>query len=476
MTDQDTLILQDLILRTPSSEFAERQPAWRAEMVTEYSFASEERQAEIAELLAENAVDMRSVLADWRLKCWENHPHSAECAIVSDETLAALAEENLAQVRAWGRADLAEKAEAEIAAIARSNLAALTRMTFRGEANAFWGNDYAAHLKQAMRRGAALVTTNPVLVNTARKEEPEYWTPVRDALRAKHQSFSPVELAYAMTIQVVVQNARLMRPIWELTEGHIGYVSLQLSPECASDAERMISEAKWVYQRLHEELGGVPNTVFKVPGTRAGIDVAAELTGSGMGVNVTVNFSLPQQIAFAGIIEKHSTAPVSFRTQMDGRLDDPVGEEMQAAGVGDWEEVKQWCTTLIRQREYRLLCKEPQAGGVGFKKTFPLPAAGRGPWNILRSIHNEPEVPIFITIFPDRQAQFDSEPRELNPDGMWAEAPEGYREKLLKSALFRQAYEPDGMTVDEFDTFLPTVRTLAQFCESYQEFLGWVAG
>ncbi len=186
MTDQDTLALQDLILRTSSSEFAERQPAWRQELVTEYSFASEERQAQIAELLAENAVDMRSVLADWRLKCWENHPHSAECAIVSDETLADLAEENLAQVRAWGRADLAEKAEAEIAAIARSNLAALTRMTFRGEANTFWGNDYAAHLKQAMRRGAALVTTNPVLVNTARKEEPEYWTPVRDALRAKH--------------------------------------------------------------------------------------------------------------------------------------------------------------------------------------------------------------------------------------------------------------------------------------------------
>jgi hypothetical protein len=153
-----------------------------------------------------------------------------------------------------------------------------------------------------------------------------------------------------------------------------------------------------------------------------------------------------------------------------------VGEEMQAAGVSDWEEVKTWCTTAMRQREYRLLSKAPGAGGTGLDKSCPLGAAGRGPWNILRSIHNEPEVPMFITIFPNRQEQFDAEPRELDPDGMWAPLPEGHLGKLQKSKLFRQAYEPDGMRVEEFETYLPTVRTLTQFCESYQEFLAWIAG
>ena len=90
---------------------------------------------------------------------------------------------------------------------------------------------------------------------------------------------------------------------------------------------------------------------------------------------------------------------------MDGRLDDPVGEELEAAGVADFAEVKKWCTTLVRQREYRLLSKAPQAGGVGLYKSYPLPAAGRGPWNILRSIHNEPEVPLYITIFPGPAAR-----------------------------------------------------------------------
>lgn len=471
MTDESIDQLQDLILRTSPQEFEANQQAWKEELVAAYGSAEASRQQEIAELLAANAVDMRSVLPEWSLK-----GRFGSTGEVTDETLTGLAEENLAQLQAWGRADLVTQAESETQSFGTSNLVKLTKMSLRGEANTYWGNDYAANLRSAMRRGACLVTTNPVLVNIARQEDPDYWTPVRDRLQTENPNFSAPELAYAMTIQVVVANAKLLRPLWELTDQRIGYVSLQLSPEQATDAEQMISEAKWVYERLEQELGGTPNTVFKVPGTKAGIDVAGELTSCAMGVNITVNFSLPQQIAFAGIIEKNSTAPVSFRTQMDGRLDDPIGDELHAAGVSDWEQVKTWATTLIRQREYRLLCKEPQAGGLGFKRAFPLPASGRGPWNILRSIHNEPEVPIFITIFPNRQEEFDAEPREIDPHGMWAEAPSGTLEKLWKSKLFRQAYQPDGMTVDEFDDFLPGVRTLTQFCESYQDFLAWVAG
>ena len=41
--------------------------------------------------------------------------------------------------------------------------------------------------------------------------------------------------------------------------------------------------------------------------------------------------------------------------------------------------------------------------------------------------------------------------------------------------LFRQAYEPDGMTVDEFDTYLPVVKTLTQFNEGYDTFVKWVS-
>ncbi len=463
--------LADLIFRTPPEDYLDKVSQWRKELADEYASADEQRQEEIAQLIAENAIDMRSVLADWNLTNKQRHGDKA----ISVEALEEQRKESCALLSQWGRDDLVSYVEKEVQSIDNSNLARLARMTLRGETNTYWGNDYASGLRKAMRRGACLVTTNPVLVNIARKEDPDYWTPVRDRLREEHPDYDPVQLAYAMTIQVVVANARLLRPIWELTQGKIGYVSLQLSPKQAFDADAMIKEARWVYAQLEEELGGTPNTVFKVPGTKAGIDACCQITSEGMGVNITVNFSLPQQIAFAGAIEKHSTAPVSFRTQMDGRLDDPVGEELAEAGVSDWEEVKTWATTAIRQREYRMLCHPPQEGGLGFKKAFPLPASGRGPWNILRSINDGP-VPIFITVFPNRQEEFDSEPRELNPRGMWTPVPDDIMQKLLKSKLFRMAYEPDGMTVDEFDTFLPTVRTLNQFTEGYEEFVAWVSG
>ena len=474
MTQETLQTLQELLLSTPRDEFASKLGAWKSDLKAEYGGAGDERKAEIAEAIMENAVDLQSGLADWGLKC-SRFCSCEPCRSVEDAVLVGESHQSLAQLKEWGRQDLAEAAEAEIAGLQASNLLKLTRMSLRGECNTWWGNDYATGLRASMRRGASMVTTNPVLVNLARLDDPDTWTPVRDRLQADNPSFGPVDLAYALTVQVVAYNARLLRPVWELTDRDAGYVSLQLSPKGADNAEVMISEAKAVWGQLEQELGGVPNCVFKVPGTKAGIEVAAELTACCMGVNVTVNFSLPQQIAFAGAIEKYSTVPVSYRTQMDGRLDDPVGEEIKDC-VSDWEEVKKWCTTAIRQREYKLLNLSPQRGGLGFTKSRPLPASGRGPWNILRSIHNEPDVPLCLTVFPNRQTEFDAEPRELDPNGMWTPLPEGYLDKLNKSKLFRQAYEPDGMGVDEFDSYLPVVKTLTEFCTKYDEFLAWVAG
>jgi transaldolase len=473
MTDATLEQLQKFMFATPADRLSTDLNAWRADIKKQFAAGDEATRAEIARAVADNAIDLQSGLADWNFKC-HKFCSCSPCKAAPEGLLEGESKLSLALLREWGQADLAASAEAEIAKIKASNLLKLHRMSLMGTCNTWWGNDYASGLRESMRRGAAMVTTNPVLVNAARTENPAQWTPVRDALQAKHPNYSPVELAYALTIQVVVQNAKLLRPVWQITNGEMGYVSLQLSPKNATDADQMIKEAKWVWSQLEQELGGVPNCVFKVPGTKAGIDVAGELTKCAMGVNVTVNFSLPQQIAFAGVIEKNSTCKVSYRTQMDGRLDDPVGEELKAF-LADWEEVKTWCTTAIRQREYRLLNFTPQRGGLGFTKSRPLPASGRGPWNILRSVHSEPEVPLWLTVFPNRQEEFDAEPRDIDPNGMWTPLPEGTLDKLSKSKLFRQAYEPDGMTVDEFDGYLPVVATLTQFNAGYDEFVAWVS-
>ena len=84
---------------------------------------------------------------------------------------------------------------------------------------------------------------------------------------------------------------------------------------------------------------------------------------------------------------------------------------------------------------------------------------------------------MFLTVFPDKQEEFDAEPRELNPKALWESVPADKLDTLLRnSKLFRQAYEPDGMTPDEFDTYLPVQQTLAQFGKGYDDFVLWCGG
>jgi len=45
---------------------------------------------------------------------------------------------------------------------------------------------------------------------------------------------------------------------------------------------------------------------------------------------------------------------------------------------------------------------------------------------------------------------------------------------LTKIPEFRKAYEPDGLSVKEFDTYGATVRTLRGFVSSYHELQGVV--
>lgn len=52
--------------------------------------------------------------------------------------------------------------------------------------------------------------------------------------------------------------------------------------------------------------------------------------------------------------------------------------------------------------------------------------------------------------------------------------PEILASLIAHFADFRRAYEPDGMTVEEFDTFGPTVRTLREFIGAYHELVGLV--
>ena len=118
---------------------------------------------------------------------------------------------------------------------------------------------------------------------------------------------------------------------------------------------------------------------------------------------------------------------------------------------------------MIR-RSYEILYRQRK-----YRKSALLTASLRGPWHVEGSITNG-EAPIFITCFPDKAREYDSEERKIVSRITEKISDEIMRE-LVKSRIFQQAYEVGGLTNDGFDTFLPVVATLAAFSKAYDEFV-----
>ena len=446
-----------LLFETVPLDFGEAMAAARNRLSDEYVHATPVRQAEIAEVLAELAIDLGSYLVRWHLLAPGDGSSRVAAAIVEER-------ERLGELlHAWGRHDALATVDAEVDSIARSNLRRLSELADAGKVDSRWGHDAATGLTWAMRRGAVLVTTNPVMVNTVRKEDPSTWDRVRDALKASHPDATPQQRASLMTMSVVLDECRELRPIWQASGGHHGNVSLQIDPRAYDDAGRMVEEVQDLYGRLGHELGGTPNTRFKIPGTRAGLDAVRRLTDQGIGVTVTVNASVDQKLAFAEVIEGGS-APLSFLVLMMGRLDDPVRDELVAAGLGDALEVSRWASVAVLRRAYPLLFEER-----GYRRSAILAASMRGPWTIDGAIVEGPSE-VFITCFPDKARQYDETERHL-VSHVHEPVPADILAKLSRSQTFRKAYQVGALDVESFDSFMPVVQTLDQFSRNYDEFL-----
>jgi transaldolase len=412
----------------------------------------------LIETISEITVDMKSYLANWNLL--------KKGSLLTNADIDKEAKSNIDLLVELGAAEEISYIKKEIESLGKSSLIKLSEMTDEGRINTKWGNDYAIGLTHALRRGAVLVTTNPPLIDTARKANPEEWNPVRDRIKAEHPDFTPEQLSSLMTMQVVLKNCREMWPIYELTKGEHGYVSLQVNPKNYTDADGMVKEAEMLYEQLTKELCGTPNVVFKVPGTKACIDAVRRLTKKGIGVNVTVNFAAAQEIAFAEAIEE-GNAKVSFLTLMSGRIDDPIRDELLALGVEGAAEAAKWGGVAVGRVVYDILFRQRK-----YKRSFLLQASLRGPWHIDELVTDE-EVRTYITVFPDKAEEYDSVQRVIRPR-MHEPVPVDMLEKLMKSEIFRKAYDPNGLKVEEFDDYLPVAVTLKAFAKIFDEFLDYL--
>lgn len=390
----------------------------------------------------------------------------------------------------------------------RSNLRKIAEMRVGGLNRTELGNDYAAFLQYAMYLGASFVTCNPVLVDVAWVANPEIWNPIADEIIASNPEADEAALARLMTLEIVLANMLLLRPVFLLTEGGMGCVSLQVNPKKHYDEEAMVSDALEIYEELKDRLdGGVPNVVFKLPGTLAGLKACRELTGRGIGVNITVNFGLFQQLRFAEAI-RDGQAIFSTLTEMNGRLAYPVRDELleklpelSAYGIDEprVREAAAWSGVAVMKRLYKLL----KGKGYDLRRIKPLVASlriyrGYGYENLPSEFPDITEDlgTSIITVFPNVRRAFDELPEiKLDPLRVEEPVPEHVLEVLTHSEIFKQAYyvsdrswvpmederfRPDYVLELEDEEAVaawpPVYNTLTQFSDGYDRFVERLVG
>ncbi len=139
--------------------------------------------------------------------------------------------------------------------------------------------------------------------------------------------------------------ADALRPVYERTDALDGYVSLEVSPSLAFDADGTIEEARRLWETVAR-----PNLMIKVPGTPVGLRAIEQLISEGINVNVTLIFGreaygkiaqayvagLERRAAAGGDVARVASVASFFVSRIDSEIDgrlDRLGRQSDDAAV-----------------------------------------------------------------------------------------------------------------------------------------------
>ncbi|HEX3873078.1 MAG TPA: transaldolase [Solirubrobacteraceae bacterium] len=151
---------------------------------------------------------------------------------------------------------------------------------------------HSGHLQSLIDSDAVVgATSNPSIFEHAMTVGHDYDEQLRQIAA---DTPDPKLIFWALAEQDVRDACDLFRPIWEISSGRDGYVSLEVDPNLAYDSDATFNEAI----RLHTELEK-PNLMVKIPATKPGLNAIEDCIADGRSINVTLIFSLDRYAAVA---------------------------------------------------------------------------------------------------------------------------------------------------------------------------------
>ena len=318
-------------------------------------------------------------------------------------------------------------------------------------------NDSASiqELTYSIEHGATGATCNPVIVLGLLQKEMAQWKDRILRVIKERPTATEEEIAWQLVREVSVKSAALLRPIFDLQRGKNGRLSIQTDPRLFRNVLAIVEQAVEFSQLA-------ANMIVKIPVTSAGIPAIEEATYRGVSINATVCFTLPQCVAVAEAVERGlkrreregkeiaSMGPVC--TIMVGRLDDWLKVLMEKENIAIDPGYLEWAGVAIFKKTYQLFHER------GYRLRL-LSAAFRNHMQWSELMGGD------VVISPPYswQVRFNASDIEVRSRIDDPVDPKIVDLLSRKFSDFRRASSEGGLTIEEFDSFGPTRRTLRQF-------------
>jgi transaldolase len=292
------------------------------------------------------------------------------------------------------------------------------------------------------------------------------WKNRINAIIVDNPTWSEDQITWQLIEEMAVRAAGLLLPVFEREKRLKGRLSIQTNPANYRNSKALLSQA------IHFA-SLAPNMQIKIPVTKAGIQTIEDATYQGISINATVCFTVPQSLAVAEAVERglnrraaegkdiSEMSPVC--TIMVGRLDDWMGALIKRDGILINPGIIHWAGIAAIKKAYAIY------KGRGYR-TRLLAAAYRHHLHWSELIGGD----IVLTIPYPWALQFNNSDIEVKERFQNPVDEEIIKELYKKFPDFRRAYDEDGLTIDEFDSFGPAVRTLRAFISSYHELVGLI--
>ena len=182
------------------------------------------------------------------------------------------------------------------------------------------------------------VTSNPSIFKKAISDSNDYDDDLKPLAA---EGLSAIEIFDRLAIEDIQNACDLFSGVYTATKGGDGYVSIEVNPDLAHDADATCREA----QRLWDTVDR-PNLMVKIPATKAGLPAIQRSIANGLNINITLIFSqeryaevveayiagLEQRAAKGAGIENIASVASFFVSRIDSKVDAWLQDIVQQEG------------------------------------------------------------------------------------------------------------------------------------------------